>query len=89
MTKPRIDQFLYHTSFFKSRAEAQEFISSGFVIINGKTAKPSSQVKEGDEIRILNDGYFLLIRAQVQIEDRTCYVGYTIIDKGKEKVASC
>jgi ribosomal 50S subunit-recycling heat shock protein len=89
MIKPRIDQFLYHTSFFKSRAEAQDFISSGFVTINSRIAKPSSQVKDGDEIRIMDNGFFIVIKAQIQIEDRTCYVGYTILNKGKEEVASC
>jgi 23S rRNA (cytidine1920-2'-O)/16S rRNA (cytidine1409-2'-O)-methyltransferase len=49
--KRRLDAALVHRGFTKSRTQAQEFISQGFVFINGIPAiKPSIQVS--DEIKI-------------------------------------
>ena len=89
MNRPRLDQYLYHTSFFASRAEAQSFINSGFVILNDRVAKPSSPVKNDDVIKIINDDVYLVIKAQINIENNICYVGYEVIQKGKINKASC
>ncbi len=89
MKKPRLDQYLYHTSFFSSRTEAQEFISSGFVLLNGDTAKQSSAVKNGDIIKIINQNYFIKIQTEITIEGNTCYVGYKVLEKGKINIATC
>ena len=48
----RLDKFLKVSRIIKRRTVANEACSAGRVTINGKVAKPSSEVKEGDEIAI-------------------------------------
>lgn len=49
----RIDKFLKVSRILKRRTVAQEACSEEKVMINGKTAKPSTAVKVGDEVEIL------------------------------------
>ena len=49
----RIDKFLKVSLILKRRTVAQEACSAGKVVINGKEAKPSHEVKEGDVVEIL------------------------------------
>ena len=49
----RLDKFLKNTGIIKRRVTAQEIIKGGKVHINGRPAKPSTVVKDGD-IVILN-----------------------------------
>lgn len=44
----RIDKYLKVSRIIKRRTVAQEACESGKVTINGKVAKPSSEVKVGD-----------------------------------------
>lgn len=46
----RIDKFLKVSRLIKRREVAKELCESGFVEINGKAAKPSSEIEEGDEL---------------------------------------
>lgn len=48
----RLDKFLKVTRLIKRRTIANEACDAGRVLINGKTAKASSQVKVGDIIEI-------------------------------------
>ena len=48
----RIDKFLKNSRLIKRRTLAQEACERQRVKINGKTAKPGTQVKEGDIIEI-------------------------------------
>ncbi|MBR3486874.1 MAG: RNA-binding S4 domain-containing protein [Clostridia bacterium] len=48
----RLDKFLKVSRMIKRRTVANEACSAGRVTINGKVAKPSAEVKEGDEIAI-------------------------------------
>ena len=48
----RIDKFLKVSRIIKRRTVANEACGSGRVMINGKTAKPSSEVQIGDVISI-------------------------------------
>ena len=48
----RIDKFLKVSRIIKRRTVASEACAGGRVTINEKTAKPSSDVKEGDIISI-------------------------------------
>ena len=50
----RIDKFLKVSRLIKRRTVANEVSDLGRVLINGITAKPSKQLKEGDTIRIEN-----------------------------------
>ncbi len=48
----RLDKYLKVSRLIKRRTVANEVISQGRIFINAKAAKPSSTVKEGDELRL-------------------------------------
>lgn len=48
----RLDKFLKVSRLIKRRTVANEACEAGRVMVNGKTAKASVQVKEGDRIEI-------------------------------------
>ena len=49
----RIDKFLKVSRLLKRRSVANDAASGGRVKINGKTVKPSHEVKEGDVVELL------------------------------------
>ena len=48
----RLDKFLKVSRLIKRRTIANEACDSGRVLVNGKVARASATVKEGDEIEI-------------------------------------
>ncbi len=48
----RIDKFLKNSRIIKRRTVAKEACEQGRVDINGRTAKPGSEVFEGDIVKI-------------------------------------
>lgn len=48
----RLDKFIKLSRLIKRRTVAKEFCELGRVSINSKTAKPSSDVKEGDILEL-------------------------------------
>ena len=48
----RLDKFLKVSRIIKRRTVAAEFADSGRVMINGRVAKPSADVKPGDILEI-------------------------------------
>ncbi len=48
----RLDKYLKVSRLIKRREAAKEFIEKGFVLVNGKMAKPSTEVRLGDVIDI-------------------------------------
>lgn len=48
----RLDKFLKGSRLIKRRTVANEVSDMGRVYVNGNSAKPSKQIKEGDEIKI-------------------------------------
>ncbi len=48
----RLDKYLKVSRIIKRRTVAKEISESGRITINGKVAKPSVKVKEGDVIEI-------------------------------------
>ncbi len=48
----RLDKYLKVSRLIKRRTVANEACSAGRVTVNGKTAKPGTEVKEGDIIEI-------------------------------------
>lgn len=46
----RIDKFLKVSRLIKRREVAKELCDGGFVEINGRKAKPSSEIEAGDEL---------------------------------------
>jgi ribosome-associated heat shock protein Hsp15 len=54
VAETRIDRWLTAARIFKSRTLAQAACEAGHVRINDQHAKPSQQVKLGDEVRALS-----------------------------------
>lgn len=52
MNGMRLDKFLKVSRLIKRRTLAKEVADQGRVTVNGKTAKASSVIKEGDELEI-------------------------------------
>ena len=48
----RLDKWLWTARLFKTRAAAAEAVSGGRVHVNGAAAKPSREVRPGDELQI-------------------------------------
>ena len=58
----RIDKFLKVSRILKRRTVAQEACGEDKVLVNGKTAKPATKIKIGDEVEICFSGGSLKIR---------------------------
>jgi ribosome-associated heat shock protein Hsp15 len=56
MNPVRIDKWLWAARFFKTRAMASRACDLGRIDSNGVKAKPAREVREGDKLRIENDG---------------------------------
>ena len=48
----RLDKFLKVSRLIKRRTVANEVSDTGRVYVNGSSAKPAKQIKQGDEIKI-------------------------------------
>lgn len=48
----RLDKFLKVSRLIKRRTVANDVSETGRVYVNGNSAKPAKQIKEGDEIKI-------------------------------------
>ncbi len=64
----RIDKYLKVSRLIKRRTVATEACNSGRITINGKVAKASSEVREGDEILIGFGGKQTKIRVKRVVE---------------------
>ena len=61
----RLDKFLKVSRIIKRRTVANEAASAGRISINGKVAKPASEVKPGDTLDILLGGRHMLVKVKV------------------------
>ena len=59
----RVDKFLKVSRLIKRREVAKELCDAGYVWLNGKTAKPSSEVNPGDELRLKLGRHTLTVKA--------------------------
>jgi ribosomal 50S subunit-recycling heat shock protein len=60
----RLDKYMKVSRIIKRRTVANEAASAGRISVNGRIAKPSSEVKPGDEIDILLGGKHFLVRVE-------------------------
>lgn len=60
----RLDKWLKVSRIIKRRTVANEATGAGRVSINGKVAKPSTDVKAGDTLDILLGGKHLVCRVE-------------------------
>jgi ribosome-associated heat shock protein Hsp15 len=51
----RIDRWLWHARFYRSRGLAQQAVDGGHVQVNGERVRPSRLVRVGDRLRIKRD----------------------------------
>ncbi|MEQ1755888.1 MAG: RNA-binding S4 domain-containing protein [Micropepsaceae bacterium] len=59
----RIDKFLWHARFFKSRTLAAASVSDGRIRVNGEhCAKPATTLKAGDVLTINTGGRVLIVK---------------------------
>lgn len=58
----RIDKYLKVARLTKRRETARALADAGLVKINGKAAKPSAEVKEGDEVALEMGRRFVKIK---------------------------
>ena len=73
----RIDKFLKNARIIKRRTIAKEACEQGRVLINGRTAKPGTEVEAGDEIEIIFGLKPMKIKAEKLLE-------HTVKDEYKE-----
>src|SRR5262245_48690615 len=52
----RLDKWLWHTRFFKTRSLATAAISGGKVHLNGERIKPAHRVRSGDRVSLILGG---------------------------------
>jgi ribosomal 50S subunit-recycling heat shock protein len=58
----RLDKYLKVSRLIKRRTVANEACDTGRVSINGKTAKPSAEVKEGDVLSVRLGGKIMSVK---------------------------
>lgn len=84
----RLDKYLKVSRIIKRRTIAKEVCESGRVFINGKTAKPSTVIKEGDIIEILFANRSLkaeIINITEHVRKENAKNMYTIIEGEEDK----
>ena len=64
----RLDKYLKVSRIIKRRTVAKEASEGGRVTINGKVAKPASEVKTGDTLDILLGGRHMLVKVNATPE---------------------
>lgn len=58
----RLDKFLKVSRLIKRRTIANEVSEQGRIYVNGNVAKPSKQLKEGDEIKIVQSNKDIVVK---------------------------
>lgn len=81
----RLDKYLKVSRLIKRRTVANEAAGAGRVSINGKVAKPSAEVKVGDELDILLGGKHMLFRVESvkeSVRKEEASAMYTVLSEG-------
>ena len=55
--KVRLDRWLWAARWFKTRALATQAVTGGKVHLNGRRVKPATDLRVGDDLRIVNGPY--------------------------------
>lgn len=85
----RLDLYLKYTRLVPRRALGKTLIERGNVLINGKIAKPSSQVKNEDTLTIYLGDTTLVIETSIVKDGNKIVVGGTVIDKQERGISKC
>ena len=62
--KLRVDKWLWHARFYKTRSIAAEAVESGKVLVNGARVKPAKALKAGDELFVRVPGADYTVKVQ-------------------------
>ena len=79
----RLDLFLKKTAIIKRRTVAKEIVERGHVFINEKQAKPSSEVKDGDIIRLNLGNRRIKVKAIIELKKDKEVPNFEIIEQTK------
>ena len=88
----RIDKYLKVSRILKRREVAKQLALNERLFINGKTAKPSSEVEPGDEVRILFGHREISIRVlevRESVSKQDAFSMYEVIEEKKEELFFC
>lgn len=77
----RLDLFLKKSMLIKRRVIAKEIVERGNAQINGKVAKPSSEVKDGDLINLKLGKNLIEVKAIILIKNQKEIPNYDILKK--------
>ena len=66
----RIDKWLWAVRIYKTRSDATEACRNGRVTLNGSSAKPSKEVKEGDIVTVRKNPVTYSIRVVGLVNNR-------------------
>lgn len=58
----RLDKWLWHARFYKSRSQATDAVTGGRVHVNGERVKPSRDVRVGDMLEISREEQHFEVR---------------------------
>ncbi len=92
----RIDKWLFHCRFFKTRSKATTAVTGGHVKLNGERPAPGVRVKVGDRIELVRDRlpYSLEVsaiptRRGPATEARACYAeDESVVAERQQKIAT-
>ena len=79
----RLDKFLKVSSLIKRRPLAQAACKSGKVLVNGKVAKPGTELNLGDEITVFTPTYKIVVRVKSLGEREKGEALYEVLKKEK------
>ena len=85
----RIDKYLKVSRILKRREVAKQLALNERLLINGKVAKPSSEVEPGDEVRILFGHREISIRVlevRESVSKQDAFAMYEVIEEKKEEL---
>jgi len=82
----RLDKYLKVSRIFKRRTVAKEVSSHDRIVVNGKVAKPSTEIKEHDIVSIRYGNRLLTIKVlqtEEQVKKGDASSMYTVIEEKK------
>ena len=79
----RLDLFLKKTAIIKRRTIAKEIVERELVSINGKIAKPSSEVKDGDTIHLKLGNREVDVKAIIEVKKDKEWTSFELLKETK------
>jgi ribosome-associated heat shock protein Hsp15 len=66
----RLDKWLWAARFFKTRTLASDAVDGGKIKVNGERAKPSRDIKPGDELQVRIGEYEWVVHVRALSQQR-------------------